>query len=438
MTTGVTPQGFVPKTVDDIVTDMETNALSTIDPSLDLSAEGPLGQIFGIVADTAAQLWELGALSYNGMSRDHAEGPQLDNVNGLTGTKRKSAFPSYTLQTNVFSQVGTFVAGSLVANVSGLTSVQFASGEDIVIALVGGNYTATVNNLVVATSATLPITVLGTKFLCTVDGPTVANASTLTAITNPVTGWTSTTNPSDASLGALVEQDTPYRLRGDQEISAAGSGNPDAMRADVLNVPGVLQAFVIENNTNGFDAYGNPPHSFLVVIWDGASPAANDTAVAQAIWNDKPTGISYSPSAQIVDGIAVDTQGNQHVMGFNRAQQLTLYVTMTGVVMFPGFTLDAPTALAIKQALVAATQNPLLTAPNGTQADNPAYLGLGSTCYAEALRSAILSAGLNVLNIPAASFKLGFTASPSGTTDLLANQLQIIIADSSRCLVNGL
>lgn len=435
MSTGVTAQGFVAKTVDDILSDIEASQLATIDPALDVSPEQPIGQLNGIYSDQLAQLWELAALCYNGMSRDNAEGPQLDNVNNLTGTKRLSASPSYTLQTNAFTQVGTYSAGALVANVSGQGSVQFANGEDVLIALVGGTYKATVNNVVVATSATLPITVTGTKFICLVDGPTVANAGTLTVITNPVTGWSSTTNPTDASLGSNVELDTPYRLRGDQEISASGSGNPDAMRADILNVPGVIEAFVIENNTGFYDATGNPPHSFLPIIWDGAAPAASDNAVAQAIWNDKPTGIAPSPIATVTDGIAIDTTGAQQTVPFSRATQLTLYLTIV-VTMMPGFTVDAPTALAIKQAVVASSQAKTLVTPQGTLAANPAYLGLGSSVIATAIESAILASGLNVSDV--SSLKLGFSASPSGTTNLFVSQLQISVADTSRITVNGL
>lgn len=436
MSYGVQPTGFVAETVQNLVSDLTSAFVSNLDPALDTSPEEPVGQIIGIFAEKLAELWELGGVAYNGMSRDNAEGPQLDNVNGLTGTKRLGASPSFTLQTCAFTAVGTYGVGGLVANVSGQPSIQFANSDLLVIALTGGNYVASIGSTVVATNPTLPITVVGLKFICTVDGPTVANASTLNTITSPVSGWSSTNNPDDASLGTLLELDTPYRLRGELEIAAVGSGNPDAMRADVLAVNGVIQAFCLENTTNAVDGNGLDPHSFLVVIWDGASPAASDDEVAQAIWNDKPTGITYSSNAGVTDGVALDANGGSHIMGFSRAAQETLYLVVL-VTMISPYTLTSAGALAIKQAIVAATQSQFITSPTtGTQAPNPAYLGLGNNVIASALEGAILNAGLDVLDVT--SLKLGFSSSPSGTSNLTVSALQIAIADTANILINGM
>lgn len=429
-TYGVTAQGFLAKTVQVLLSDIEAQEIANIDPAIDTSPEMPLGQLNGIYANKLAELWELAAVAYNGYSRQNAEGPQLDNVNNLTGTKRNTASPSTTNQTCVFSLVGTYNQGALVANVNGQSSVQFANGNNISVTGTGP-YTATNTDtgVVLATNATLPITVPNMTFICTVNGPTVANAGTLTVITNPVNGWQSTTNPTDATLGTNVETDTAYRIRGEQEIAAAGSGNPDAIVADVQNVPGVIQAFCIENTSNYVDSYSNSPHSFTVVIWDGASPQANDSAVAQAIWNDKPAGIQANGS--ITDGIATDVIGGTHVVPFNRANQKLLYLTYT-VTMMPGQpAINSTNVVAMKTAIVAATQTRVFT----SGALNPAFLGLGGTVYAEAMKSALLQAGFDIANVSA--LQLGFSASPSGTTDLSVDLMSIALADTSRITING-
>ena len=431
-TTGVTPQGFVPKVVTDLLTDIEQAQLSTIAADFDVSPANPIGQVNGIFANKLAELWELAGVCYNGMNRDTAENVQLDNVNGLTGTPRKTALPSNTAQTCVFSQVGTYAATSLVANVSGQPSVQFASIYDVVVSL-SGVYSATQNGVILATSATLPLTVPGVKFVCTVSGPTVANAGTLSVISTPVSGWTSTTNPLDATLGSLVEQDTAYRLRGALEIAAAGSGNPDAIRADVLNVPGVLQDFIIENTSDVVDAYSNPPHSMRAVIWDGPVPQASDSAIAQALWNDKPSGIPYV--GNVLTGTALDSNGVARIVPFNRATQNLLYLVYT-VTMLPGVVLSTTQALAMKQAIVAATLAPQIKVVGGTVATNPAYLGLGNTVGAEAMKSALMQAGLGVFDVTA--LQLGFAPSPAGITNLAVGLLAIALADTSRITINGL
>lgn len=415
MATGVTPQGFVAKTVESLLSDIEAAELLNVDAQLDTSPEEPIGQLNGIFAEKLAELWELAAVAYNGYSRDGAENVQLDNVNGLTGTTRLTAKPSFTIQTCVFSQVGSYVAGALVANVSGQPSVQFANGENVTVALSGGTYQATLDGgQVLATSGSLPITVPGIKFLCLVDGPTVANSGTLATITTPVTGWTSTTNPLDATLGSLEEQDTPYRLRGEQEIAAAGSGNPDAIRADVLQVPGTIQVFVLENDGDYQDANGVLPHSFNVIVWDGVSPAASDDLIAQAIWNDKPTGIRAQGHST---GNATDSQGNTQVVPFDRAQQLTLYFDYT-VVMKPGFTFGTDTQAAVKSAAVALANE---------------VLNLGVEVVALAFRAAALQVS-GVLDCTA--LKLDFVSSPTNTANLLVGVRQIAVADTSRITVH--
>lgn len=431
MTTGVTAAGFSPKSVQDLLSDVNTALLTNVDPGLDLSAEEPLGQLVGIFVEKLAELWELGSTAYNSIDRDSAEGPQLDNVGGLTGTKRLTASPSYTEQTCVFSQTGTFTVGSLVANVAGQSSIQFANANNISVTFASATYTVTNTDLntILGTSSSLPVTATNLKFLALVDGATLAPATTLSAISNPVTGWSSTTNPLDAVVGTAVELDTAYRLRQDAEISAVGSGNPDALQADVLQVPGVLQAFVIENEGQTFDTFGNPPHTFQVVIWDGSGAVASNNTVAQTIWDDKPTGIATNGSTS---GNAVDSQGNTQVMLFSRATQQLLYLNYT-VTMLPGQVLNSTTANAMKLAIVVATQQPTLS---GSVAPNPSYLGLGTTVYAEAIKTALMSAGLGVQNI--SLLNLGFSASPSGTADLSLTQLQIAIADSSRIFINTL
>jgi hypothetical protein len=336
------------------------------------------------------------------------------------------------LQTCVFSATGSYGIGALVANVSGQPQTQFANGYEIDVTLSGGTYTATQNGVVLATSGSLNLTVPGCIFLCTQTGPTIANGSTLTAITTPVTGWVSTTNPLAATLGTLIESDTDYRLRQENEIAAVGSGNPDAMRADILNVPGVIQAFVIENTGTTVDGYGNPPHTFLVVVWDGSVPAASDTQIAQAMWDDKPTGIAPSSAGTITDGVAVDSNGGTHVMPFDRATQEPVYLTIT-CTMMPNQTMNATVAAAIKQAIVDSSITQLL--PDFS--DNPAYLGLGDSVIQTAIISTILQAGLGVLDVPTATCFLGFSPSPGGTSNLTVTALQIATMNTANMVVNG-
>jgi uncharacterized phage protein gp47/JayE len=147
-------------------------------------------------------------------------------------------------------------------------------------------------------------------------GPIVANADTLTVITAPVSGLNSATNPLDATLGNLREEDTPLRIRRAEEFAASGACTVDAIRAALLQVSGVKQAFVCENVTLETDGNGLPGKSFEAVVYDGETPEAEDGDIAQVIWDNKPSGgESYGATTEE----AIDSKGVTQAVKFSRA-----------------------------------------------------------------------------------------------------------------------
>jgi uncharacterized phage protein gp47/JayE len=398
MSTGVTPVGFVAPTVQDILADIEADELTNIDAQLDTSPEEPIGQLNGIMAEKLAELWELGGVAYNSLSRDNAEGPQLDNIGTLTGSKRLTATPSVALEcTLVFSMTGVYESGTLTANVSGQPDVQFTNRDDITV------------------TGTTPVTVSNAVFICTQTGPTVANATTLNNIAVPVTGWTSISNAVDATLGTDEETDTAYRLRQDQELSAEGASTWAAMQGDLLEVAGVIDAAVLTNDTDHINGIGDIPHSYHAVIWDGPSPLAANADIAQTLFNDQPSGI---PGNGNLSGVATDQNGNTYDMVFDRATQALLYFSFT-CTLATGVTASTIAPL-VKAAVVAYTNT---------------NLGLGSEVVALAIRAIALTIP-GVIDVP--TFTLGLSPSPAGTANLFFTKLVIPLGDTSRIVVNGL
>ena len=364
-------------------------------PALDTSPEEPIGQLNGIIADKLTRLWEIAAVAYNSISRDDAEDAQLDNIGGLVGNPRQFSTPTVVSScTLVFSASGAYGAGTLLANLTGQTTVQFTNEFEI--------------------NVSAPGTVTGQTFIAMTDGPTVVNPNQLSAIAVPTTGWASITNTAAGVPGQNIETDDEYRLRQDQELSAEGSSTFDAIQADVEQVPGVVSAVVQNNDGDVIDANGNPPHSFKVIIWDGPGLAAANNSVAQAIWNDKPSGI---PPQGSVTGIATDALGNPRTVPFSRAQQVLMYFAYT-VTLKPGV-LIASVAPVIKTAVVTYMQ---------------ANEGLGAELVAIALRSIPLTVP-GVLDVPVCSFDS--VASPTNTANQIYTQNQIPLADVTRILVNG-
>lgn len=306
---GLTTAGFQAETTADVQTSIQNDELALMDPALNLSPTQPLGQINGIFASAAANMWGLLAAIYAAIDPGGAVGVQLDNLCALTGVNRLPATATQVLCTLNLNASQSYTPGQLVANIVGLPQYTFTN-VNAVVSVGAGNYT-------------------GILFQCTQTGPIQALAGTLTVITTAVGGWNSITNPTTGTIGAVVENDTALRLRRASLLVAAGGCTIDSIRSSLLNptlVPGIITASVLENNGDITDGLGNPPHSFQALIWDGTGLVASNTQIAQAIWNSKPSGIrAYGATS----ALAVDATGKQQSVSFTRVTQLQCYFAVT-------------------------------------------------------------------------------------------------------------
>jgi hypothetical protein len=392
MSIGLTPTGFVATTVTEEVTDLNAKFLANVDGSIDLAPDQPFGEVIGIFAEKFAELTELGATIYNMTNPSAAEGRVLVNIAAISGTLPQVATFSYVTGTLTLN-AGTTVLAGAVASVAGQPTNRWV-------------LTANVTNPGPGTQ------MLPGIFRSEQAGPFVANAGTLTIISTPTIGWTAITNAADAVPGLAADTDTSLRQKREAELAGQGSGDLDAIRAAVLKVPGVIQAFVFENVFLETDATGLPGKAFRVVVWDGVGHSASPAAIGLAIWKAKPTGILAYGATPIV---VTDSQGNTHTVSFDYAQQKPLFVTLT--------TTPTPLTLAQRTAIRLA-----LT----TYAD--ATFNLGVSIIDLPFRAAALVAGIDT-DVP--TFAFDFVASPVNTANLTVTGLQIATLDSTNIKING-
>jgi uncharacterized phage protein gp47/JayE len=384
---GVTPEGFVKKPFDVIYAELEAEFKSEVDATLDTSPEQPMGQVIGIFARREALMWELLETAYDAFDRDKAEFFLLDTVGALTGCKRKPATYSTVTLTCTTTGSVTFTEGVTKANVTGKPTDVWVAAE-----------TKTVG----AGSHAI-------KFRADTKGARAANAGTITVINTPVAGWTVVTNASNASQGQNEEQDTTYRSRQVEELAQAGSSSTVAVRAALIEIDEVIEAKVFENTDRSTDSAGLPPHSMQAVIWDGVTPAASNNEIAQVVWDNKGGGIEFIGSAS---GTAVDIEGNNRTVKFDRATQKNVYIDITVKQKVGGPTV---TAQAVKDALTAKV------------------FTVGEEVVADQLEARVV---LNVAGAHSVTvFELGFTASPTGTADLAIGTREIAVLDDSRITV---
>ena len=159
------------------------------------------------------------------------------------------------------------------------------------------------------------------QLIATVNGVIEQEANTITNIVTPVLGWDSITNPLAASPGRLLETDEELRIRFRNTKLERSSNILDSLYSAILNIDGVEEVAVYENDTNVTDGNGVLPHSFFPVVLGGSSQL-----IAKTIWDNKPMGIRSQGNTIVA---VLDSQGFLHNIGFERPNPVTVYVSMT-------------------------------------------------------------------------------------------------------------
>lgn len=123
-------------------------------------------------------------------------------------------------------------------------------------------------------------------FAAVIPGPTPVPPSV--AIYQGIQGWDSVSVVSGV-VGQNVETSQQYELRRQQSVAANAINTNDAIQGAVLSVPGVLDAYVVDNPSNSPTTIGGvtiPANTLYVAATGGTA-----LAVATAIWKKKPPGI---------------------------------------------------------------------------------------------------------------------------------------------------
>lgn len=155
-------------------------------------------------------------------------------------------------------------------------------------------------------------------FECQETGPIVCAASSLD-IYQAISGWDTVNNPSAGVVGRDVESPQEFEYRRRLSVALNAQGSTDAIRANVLAIPDVLDVFVVDNPSHaavdyGATAYSLAPHSVYVGVVGGS-----DEAVAQAIWPKKDLGCNMNGNTTVtVIDPAYDYPQPNYDITFNR------------------------------------------------------------------------------------------------------------------------
>lgn len=233
-------------------------------------------------------------------------------------------------------------------------------------------------NIYIATeAATIPSSgLVNLSFAALAVGP-IAIPETV-EIYQAISGWDSATIIS-GTVGQNTESRSQFEARRRQTVAANAVGILDAVLGAVLKVPGVLDAFVTENDEafpvveRGFQLSAN---SIYVAVVGGAADA-----VARAIWSKKAPGCAYNGNTTVE---VEDTNAGYsppvpvYTVRYETPASLPI---MFGVVITSGPAVPADAAAQIQTVILAAF--------NGE--DGGARARIGDTIYASRYITALVA-----------------------------------------------
>lgn len=131
MAFGVTPEGFVAKTLADIKAEVEDALRTSFGEQINLLPESVFGQIVGIFSERESLLWELAENTYDSQYPESAENVSLDFVLALTGLIRLDALESVVIGQALFGTATTVIPLGTGFSVNGDPDAKFQTIEEV-------------------------------------------------------------------------------------------------------------------------------------------------------------------------------------------------------------------------------------------------------------------------------------------------------------------
>lgn len=294
---GLTNEGYIRKTYDDILNDKIQRAKEVFGEDIDTSDLTPLGKYIRINAYDQAQAEEEIEAVYYARFPNTATGQALDRLLPFVGLTRNPAEPAmYTVKMTGTAGY-TVPVGFLVGTDAEL---EFYTVED---AVIGDDGTCTV------------------AVCCTEAGSMGnVNASAINKVVNPDASVEAAEGLSCLSVGVDEESDVDLRTRFHAAVSGAGSCNANAIRAALLRIPTVQFAAVIENDLDTADADGRPPHSFECYVLGGDD---YEKEIAETIFEKRPIGVQTTGEKTVS---ITDASGNEKLVQYSNTQNVRVTV----------------------------------------------------------------------------------------------------------------
>lgn len=382
------PNGFLAPLESAILQGVLADLDAAFGGNLNLQQTTPQGQLAVSTAAVIGYMNDLYLAYTNGVDPAYASGRMQDAIARIYFLERQPAL-STTVQCDCNGLTGTIIpTGALAQAIDG----------NIYQCLEGGTIP--------------PGGFLSLVFACVTTGPIPCPVDSLNRIYQTVPGWDSINNPSEGTLGRNVESRADFEQRRAESVAINAVGVLPAIRASVLNVADVLDAYVAENDTGSTVVIGGvtlAAHSIYVCVNGGAQ-----ADVARAIWRKKPPGCGYTSTGTTVTVVVTDDNSGYSIpyptydVIFDPAQSLPIL-----------FAVSIADSVGVPANATDQIRDVIMAAFNGD--DGGPRARIGSTIFASRFYAGIAALGswaqIIAINIGSPNGAAAyFTGSIAGTT----------------------
>lgn len=270
---GLTDQGYLAPSYEEILDSVQDDFLHVFPSDLVLTSNSNAGILSRLIAWREYEQIQAQQQVYYSAFVSTATGSALDRLGANVGLPRKVDRPASATLTIVTDGEYLIEAGTQFETEDGYI---FDLTDDVVSTQKGGTWQA-VGNAEAEDTGEI----------------TNVEPNTITIVYNPDESITSVTNLEKASGGQDYEEDPQYRARLVAENANRPSPTLNGVRSALLNVRGVREASIVENQFSVADEHGNPPYSVHIYVLGGKKQDIADCLIEHLAVGITLTGTTY-------------------------------------------------------------------------------------------------------------------------------------------------
>lgn len=315
-----TDTGFDRKELDDLRDDINALFIKRFGDGIDLDDSQTPGMLAGVLSEADDTLEKLAQGVYNSFFVLKSSGANLDDLAAELEVYRKPAVNAY-----VDLQIDGYVDPDSPTIIPEET--QFSTPDGQVFSTMADTTITQQASYVDSGGNTQPLkdddgNALGRQIVqaVAIETGTASNVMPNTII-NPedsIDGFYAVTNPSAATGGGDPETDDELRQRVLANRLNTPNSTPNGIQTAIKNLSGVTDVRLINNNTMRADSYGNPAKSVHLYVIGGA-----DADIIQTYFDYLPP---QSNTIGSVMGTATDIGGRHHIVAFDRAETVPVFI----------------------------------------------------------------------------------------------------------------